>query len=195
MKTFSFWLNDHSSERNYSAHSFYLSRLTEMKGIHDIRAIPHLLHGKKRHAILFNQCTLVWYLKASMGNTWNTWNQNVSLKKIIYHQVASSAPFLVPCWEKWCQILILSLGTEVAITATIISTGMPVLRYCQIWMGRRGGDSWWHAQAVCQNLRANHRGCCEANTEASTFAIRNPNVACATRTLKSDTLRFWQPGL
>lgn len=79
----------------------------------------------------------------------------------------------------------------VVITATIISTGMTcVLRYCQIWMRRRGGDSWWHGPAICQNLGANYRGCCEASTEVNTFAIRNLNVACATRTLKSTLSGF-----
>lgn len=80
---------------------------------------------------------------------------------------------------------------RVVITATIISTGMTcVLRYCQIWMGRRSGDSWWHGPAICQNLGANYRGCCEANTEANTFAIRTLNVAYATRTLKSTLSGF-----
>lgn len=60
-----------------------------------------------------------------------------------------------------------------------------VLGSCQVWMGRGGGDSWWQSPAVCQNLGANYRGCCEGNTEAGTLAVSN---------LKSEecTLRFWQ---
>ena len=60
---------------------------------------------------------------------WHTRNQNVSLKEIIRHPAASSAPFLVPSCENRCQIFDLVSGdhaTQVVITATIISTGMTV---------------------------------------------------------------------
>lgn len=45
-------------------------------------------------------------------------------------------------------------------------------------------------QQSARTLEQNYRGCCEVNTEANTFAIRNLNVAYATRTLKSTLSGF-----
>lgn len=57
-------------------------------------------------------------------------------------------------------------------------------------MRKRGGDSWWQSPAICQNLGANYRGCCEGNTEANTLAISNLDAVNATRSLKSTRCGF-----
>lgn len=67
------------------------SRLMEMKGPGGARS--RLRPQKKGHDVVSNQYMLAWDAKASV---WNTWNQNVSLKKITGHQGADAVPFSAP---------------------------------------------------------------------------------------------------
>lgn len=81
----------------------------------------------------------------------------------------------------------------VVITATIISTGMAcVLRYCQIWMGRRGGDSWWHGPAICQNLGAKLQGMLWSEHRGKHLCHQKLECSLCHQNPEEYTLRFWR---
>lgn len=103
-------------------------------------------------------------------------------------------PFLVPCWEKRCQNLILSLGT---MPLKLLSQLLLFLLACLVfsdtakygWAGGvvTAGDM---VQQSARTLEQITGDVVKWTTEESPLAIRNPNVASATRTLKSTLSGF-----
>jgi hypothetical protein len=77
---------------------------------------------------------------------WNTLKQKCVIKKnYIPPSSKFSAIFRFMLRKKVPSFDLISgdHATEAVTTVTIISTGMPdFFRACQIWIGRRGGDSW-----------------------------------------------------